>query len=119
MHTFIGWLAVAFVIYLSFFVLKRIGRFVANRRRAVAPLHVDLVDAAEDIASASRVAAVLAGAATFFAAPAGLLAIGAAIGLVSKPLIATLLPILVAFAAGAAALSALAKLYAKSKRRSD
>jgi len=65
MRTLIGWLAVALVIYLSFFVLKKIGRFIANRKRAVAPLHVDLVDAAEDIASVSRVAAVLAGAAAF------------------------------------------------------
>lgn len=72
---------------------------------------------AEDIAGAGKVAATLATAATYFAAPAGLLAVAATIGLAPKPLIVVLLPVLVAFAAGAIVLSTLAKLYAKSARR--
>ena len=50
-------------------------------------------------------------------APVGLLALGAALGLVSTPLIAKLVPVLAVFAVGAAAVSALAKLYAKSRRK--
>ncbi|WP_310564237.1 hypothetical protein [Hydrogenophaga sp.] len=117
MGTLIGWLAIAAVLYFIYFVVKRISRFLLRRGKANTPLHDELADAAEDIAAASRVAAALSSAAAFFIAPAGLLAIGAALGVVSVPLIVKLAPILIVFAVGAAALSAAAKLYAKSKRR--
>ena len=75
-----------------------------RRKESKTPLSDDLADVAEDIAAASRVAAALASAAAFFAAPAGLLAVAAALGLAPRPLIVTVLPALVAFAVGAAAL---------------
>lgn len=117
MKTLIAWLAVAVVLYLVYFVLRRILRFFFGRKSSDIALHDQLADVAEDIAGASRVAAALSTAAAFFAAPAGLLAVGATLGLVPVPLIVRILPFLVAFAFGAAALSALAKLYAKSRRR--
>ncbi len=117
MGILIGWLAIAAVLYFIHFVVKRIFRFLFRRGEANTPLHDELADAAEDIAAASRVAAALSSAAAFFLAPVGLLAIGAALGVVSVPLIVKLAPILIAFAVGSAALSAAAKLFAKSKRR--
>jgi hypothetical protein len=121
MFTLIGWLAIAAVLYFIYFVVQRVFRFLFrflfHKGEASKPLHDELADATEDIAAASRVAAALSGAASFFLAPVGLLAVGAALGLVSVPLIVKLAPILMVFAAGAAALSAAAKLYAKSRRR--
>ena len=99
------------------FVLKRVFSFVCTRRRLKAPLHDVLADVAEDVAAASRIAAALSSAAAFFAAPAGLLAVAAAFGLTPMPLIVTVLPTLISVAIGAAALSAAAKLYAKSRRK--
>lgn len=116
MRTFVGWLAVAGVLYFIYFVVKRVFRLLFRRRDASKPVHDELADAAEDIAAAGRVAAVLSGAVVFFLAPAGLMAVGAAFGIVSVPLVVKLAPALIVFAAGAAALSAAAKLYAKSKR---
>jgi hypothetical protein len=117
MATLISALAVGVVALFSLFILKRVIGFLLRRRSPVVPLHEDLADVAEDIAGASKVAATLASVAAFFAAPAGLLALAAAVGLAPKPLIVILLPALLAFAAGAIALSALAKLYAKSVRK--
>lgn len=91
--------------------------FFRRKSHSDLALHEDLADVAEDIAGVSRIAAALAGAVAFFAAPAGLLAVAGALGFVPAPLIVRLLPLLIAFAAGAAALSALAKLYVKAKRR--
>ena len=116
MGTLINWLAIAAFLFFCYFVLKKLFDFAVRRKESKTPLPDDLADVAEDIAAASRVAAALATAAAFFAAPAGLLAVAAALGLAPKPLIATVLPTLLAFAVGAAALSAAAKLYAKSRR---
>jgi hypothetical protein len=117
MGTLVGWLGIAAVLYCAYFVVKRLLRLVFRRSDLSTPLHDELADAAEDIASASRVAAAVSSAAAFFVAPVGLLAIGAALGIVSVPLIVKLAPILIALAVGAAALSAAAKLYAKSRRQ--
>lgn len=117
MGTLISWLAVAAVLYFIYFILRRILRFIVGRENTDVALHDRLADVAEDIASASRVAVVLSSAAAFFAAPAGILAMAAALGFVPVPLIVRIVPILIGFAAGAAALSALAKLYAKSRRK--
>lgn len=117
MSALIGWVAVGLVALFFLFILKRVIVFFFGRRHRKVPLHEDLVDMAEDVAGASRVAAALASAATFFAAPAGLLAVAAAFGFVAKPLIVVLLPTLLAFAFGAAALSAAAKLFAKIMRK--
>lgn len=116
MKTFLSWVAFAVVIYFVFFIIKQLIRFIFRRKGANNPIHDQLADAADDIASASRVAAAFSSAAAFFVAPAGLLAVGAALGIVQVPLIVRLVPFLLAFAVGAAALSALAKLYAKSRR---
>ena len=117
MAKLIGVLALILIAWCLLFILKRLITFILGRRRSISPLHEDLADFAEDIAGASKVAATLATAAAYFAAPAGLLAVAAAVGLAPKPLIVVLLPVLGAFAAGAIALSTLAKLYAKSVRR--
>lgn len=117
MRTVVSWLAVGVVALLVCFVLKKMLSLVRGRKQKKEPFHDSLVDVAEDIAAASRIAAALSGAAAFFAAPAGLLAVAAAFGLASKPLIVILLPLLLSFAIGASAMSAAAKLYAKSKRK--
>jgi hypothetical protein len=117
MKTLIGWLAIAALIYFVYWILRRILRFIFTRSQSTKPLPDQLADVAEDVAAASRVAAALSTAAAFFAAPAGLLAIGAALGVVPTPFIIRILPVLGAFAFGAAALSALAKLFAKSRRK--
>lgn len=119
MATFINWLAVAAILYFVYFVIKRVLRFICKAKHSETPLHNQFADVAEDVAAASRVAAALSTAAAFFVAPAGLLAIGAALGIVPVPLIARLVPFLLAFAVGAAALSALAKLVAKSRRKNQ
>lgn len=117
MRMLVSWLAVAAVLYFTYFITRRILRFLLGRKNSNIAIHDQLADAAEDIASASRIAAALSSLAAFFVAPAGLLAIGAALGFIPVPLIVRILPFLVAFAVGAAALSALAKLYAKSRRK--
>ena len=117
MATLISTVAVALVALLFIFVLKRVFGLLFRRKTHKAALHEDLVDVAEDIAGASKVAATLASAAAFFAAPAGLLALAATFGLAPRPLIVIIVPVLVAFAAGAIVLSALAKLYAKAVRK--
>lgn len=119
MGTLISWLAVLAVLYFVYFIVRRIWRFLFGKKSTTAALHDQLADVAEDIAGASRIAAALSSAAAFFVAPVGLLAIGAALGLVPVPLIVRLVPFLLVFAAGAAALSALAKLYAKSRRKRE
>ena len=119
MATLISWIAVSLVLLLALFILKRLLGLLFGPKKAKAPLHDELADAAEDIAGASRIAAALAAAATFFAAPAGLLAIAAAFGLAPKPLIVILLPTLLVIAFGAAALSACARLFAKSRRKRE
>ena len=117
MARLIGVIGIVLVALFFLFILKRVISFIFRRRKPTAPFHEDLADVAEDIAGAGKVAATLATAAAYFAAPAGLLAVAAAIGLAPEPLIVVLLPVLVAFAAGAIVLSTLAKLYAKSVRR--
>lgn len=117
MAKLMGVLGMVLVALLFLFILKRLIAFIFRRRRSSAPFHEELADVAEDIAGASKVAATLATAAAYFATPAGLLAVAAAVGLAPKPLVVVLLPALVVFAAGAIALSTLAKLYAKSVRR--
>lgn len=117
MGTVTSWLAIAAILYVAYFMARRVFRFLRERKSSDVALHDQLADVAEDIAGASRVAAVLASAAAFFAAPAGLLALGAALGFLPVPLIVRILPVLVAFAMGAAALSAAAKLYSKSRRK--
>jgi len=117
MTALISWVAVAVVTIFFLFILKRLISFAFGFKRGSTPLPDELADVAEDVAGASRLAATFAGLAAFLAAPAGLLAIAAAMGLAPKPLIVILLPTLVAFAVGAAALSAAAKLYAKAMRR--
>ena len=119
MGKLLGWLAVLAVLYFVYFILKRIWRFVRERKGAQVALHDQLADVAEDIAGASRIAAALSSAAAFLLAPAGLLAIGAALGLVPVPFIVRLVPFLLVFAGAAAALSALAKLHAKSRRKRE
>ncbi|RYH54342.1 MAG: hypothetical protein EON54_13080 [Alcaligenaceae bacterium] len=71
---------------------------------------------AEDIASVSRIALALATGAAFLAAPAGLLAVAAALGLAPRPLIVVALPAFAVFATVSAAIAAALKLYAKSKK---
>lgn len=117
MATLISWIAVFVVFLMALFIFKRLLGLLFGPKKAKTPLPDELADAVEDIAGASRIAAALAAAATYFAAPAGLLAIAAAIGLAPKPLIVVLLPILLVIAFGAAALSAAAKLFAKSRRK--
>ena len=117
MATLISTVAVALVALLFIFVLKRVFGLLFGRKKHEATLHEDLLDVAEDIAGASKVAATLASMAAFFAAPAGLLALAATFGLAPIPLIVTIVPALLAFAAGAIVLSALAKLYAKAVRK--
>lgn len=118
MATLIVWTALAVVLFLLLFVLKRILGFVFGRSRPSRPFHDELADVAEDVAAASRIGAALASAAAFFAAPAGLMAIAAGLGLIPTPLISRVVPVLVVVAVGAAALSAAAKLYAKARRKS-
>jgi hypothetical protein len=101
MRTFIGWLAVAGVLYFAYFIVKRLLRFLLRRSEASTPHHVELADAAEDIAAASKVAAMLSTAVAFFLAPVGLMGFGAALGFVSVPVIVKLAPILIGFAAAA------------------
>ena len=115
----ISWLAVLALLYFAYFILSRIWRLLRWRKSESLALHDHLADVAEDIAGASRIAAALSSAVAFFVAPAGLLAIGAALGFVPVPLIVRLVPFLLIFAAAAAALSALAKLYAKSRRKRE
>jgi amino acid transporter len=117
MAAFISIVAVAIVAIFFVYILKRLFSLLVRKKEVEIPLHERLTDVAEDVAAASKVAATLASAAAFFAAPAGLLAVAAAFGLAPKPLIVVLLPALLAFAGGAIALSALAKLYAKSMRK--
>ena len=119
----ITWIAIGFILFLAIIVLKKLLGFIfrsrsrSRSRTTTTPFHDELADTTEDIASATRVAAVLTGAAAFLLAPAGLLGVGAMLGLVPTPLVVTLAPILVIVATGAAALSAAAKLYASSCRK--
>lgn len=117
MKAMVGWLAVAAVLYCAYFIASRVLKLLFGRKRSGAVLHDELADVAEDVAGASKVVAALSAAAAWFLAPAGLLALGAAIGLVPTPLIAKLVPALAVFAVGATAFAALAKLYAKSRRK--
>jgi hypothetical protein len=122
MTLLIGSLALALVAFFVIFVLKRIFSLVFRGTRgtentAEKPIHDEVLDVAEDVAAASRITAAIAGAAAFFIAPVGLMAIGASFGFIPVPLIVTLLPVILVFAVAAAAISASAKLYAKKKRK--
>lgn len=117
MKTLISTVAILVVLLTFLFIAKRIADLLRRRKDSPVQLHEAIADVAEDVAGASKIAATLASAAVFFAAPAGLLAAGAALGLVKKPLIVVLLPALLAFAGGAMTLSAAAKLYAKRQRK--
>ena len=90
MKALVGWLAVAAVLYCAYFIAARVLKLLFGRRRSEAVLHDELADVADDVAGASRVAAALSAALAWFLAPAGLLALGAAVGLVPTPLIAKL-----------------------------
>lgn len=76
----------------------------------------DVVSVAEDIAGVSKIAVLFAGLAATLAAPAGIMSIASAIGLVPRPFIIIALPVFIVFAAVSASISAGAKLYAKSVR---
>ena len=125
MKQFIGLLAMMALLFLAIFIFIRVLSLLFRRKRKEAgggvfhqrEMHDELADAAEDVAGASRIAAAVASAAVFFVAPAGLMALATGLGLIPKPLIMTLLPVLVVIAAGAAAVSAAAKLYAKKKKK--
>jgi hypothetical protein len=117
MRPFTTLVVIGLVLLLVYFVLKRAVDSIRSRKSSKRHLHDELADVAEDIAAASRIAVALASAAAFLAAPAGLLAVATAFGIVPRPLAVTVLPVLVTFAIGAAALSAAAKLYAKSRRK--
>ena len=81
--------------------------------------HNTIAEHADTTAKATRVAAAVAVAGATVAAPTGLGAVGVALGLVSAPAIVTIAPILVAVAGGAAAISAVASLYSKSRRHKE
>jgi len=117
MKTLLGWLALIAVISFAYFIVSRVIRFLFGIGRAKVPLHDRLTDVTEDVAAASIVTAAIGAGAASFLAPTGLLAVGAALGFVSVPLIVQLVPYLLTFAFAVAAISALAKLFAKSRRR--
>jgi hypothetical protein len=118
MKSLITLIGIVVLVLCVLYIVKRVLMlFLWRRKGAATVLHDDLADAAEDIAGASRIAAALFSLAGYLIAPAGLLAIAVALGLGPKPLIVVLLPLVLASAVGAAALSAAAKLYAKAQRR--
>lgn len=125
MTVLIAWLVVAAIAFLGLFVTARLLNLIFRRNKksrssieqTPTPESDQLGDAAEDIAKASRVAAGLATAGAYVAAPKGLAALGAAIGLVSAPFVVKLAPLLVTVAFGATAISAAIHLYLKYRHK--
>ena len=104
------------ILYIFFITLKKCYRLVKLYRKNKVFSPVDIASAAEDIAAVGKIAALVAGIAATLAAPAGLMALASAFGLVPRPLIIIALPAFIGFAAVSASISAGAKLYAKSAR---
>jgi fatty acid desaturase len=101
------YLAIALLVLLGLFILKRIFSWLTSQNK-----REEAHGAAEDIALVSRVATVIAGISVYFLAPAGIMAFFAA-----PPLIVSIAPLIAAFAAGAYAIHALAKLYDKKRKK--
>jgi len=89
------------------FIIERLFRLLASRDKPN-----DVHDVVEDVALASRIAAVIGAISLYFLAPAGLLAL-----FIKPPLIVTIAPSLTVFATGAYVVFAVAKLYDKKRRK--
>jgi hypothetical protein len=96
---------------------KAKGKFITSANRHFN--HETIAEHADTTAKATRVAAAVAVAGATVAAPTGLGAVGVALGVISAPAIVSLAPILVFVAGGAAAISAAASLFSKSRRQKE
>ncbi|WP_152220966.1 hypothetical protein [Pseudomonas sp. SCB32] len=108
----------ALFLYFAFGLLRRLFRWAFRRNGK--PLRLDpteLNEAADEVGKTSRVLAFAGVAAANAAAPTGLAAIGAKIGLVSVPLIVVIAPHLGAAAGIIFVVCCAVSLYAKRKRR--
>lgn len=86
----IGVVAIIIIGLIGLFILKKLVVVVKSRKNSS-----DLCDAAEDVALASRVAAILTVCFAYFLAPAGIIAL-----FTSPPLIVIIVPVVIAFAGG-------------------
>lgn len=92
---------------IALFIVKRfLGWFFSKNRRH------QVVDLTEDVALASKVAAVIGGISLYFLAPAGIFAL-----FVSPPLIVVIAPAIAAFATLAFGIHALARLIDKARAK--
>ncbi|MNR38336.1 hypothetical protein D3C85_1564300 [compost metagenome] len=120
MGTFISLLVFLVFALLVVAALRRLFRWAFRRDRKRLEIdHNQLNDVADEVAKATRTAALVSSAAAYSVAPTGIAALGAKIGLVSVPLIVVIAPKLGILAGGVLAVSSVISLYSKYRRRKE
>lgn len=102
-------LALIIVGLIAIFILKRLLGWLFSKKQ-----RPEVVDVTEDVALASKVAAVISGIFFYFLAPAGILTL-----FVKPPLIVVIAPAIAAFATLAYGIHALARLIDKARGKRD